>query len=154
MADSGSGSEYATWDRARLQDRRRELQRDLDKPLPAQFDRDSDIKSRWQAMIGNINAELEFREGRRRPQRSVSPDGPPSPMKLAGEAVRNYFTRNNINPRPRYETVQIDLAWEHAGRKYLGTYLTASHSLQVWVKVVAGTSGATTKGDDYYMPVT
>lgn len=154
MADSGSGGEYATWDRARLQDHRRELQRDLGRPLPIHFDRDSDIKSRWSAMIGGINAELEFREGRKRPRPPMPPGSPSSPMKLAGDAVRDYFTSKNINPRPRYETVRIDLSWEHGGRKYVGTYSTATESLQVWIKVSSGTEGALMMGGgDYYMPV-
>lgn len=63
MVGSGSGSEYATWDTARLQDFRRELWDDLRKPLDlSRFDPGSDIKDRWHAMVEDINRELEFRE--------------------------------------------------------------------------------------------
>jgi hypothetical protein len=156
MADSGSGSEYAAYDRAYLQDLRRQLIRDLNKPLPDIYDRTSDIKQRWQVMVDEINTELSYREHRPRPTARGPREhaGPPSPMKLAADALREYFHRTRIDPRPRYETVRIDLTWNHGGRKYLGIYSTATGSLQVWVAVQQpGTAPTTLINGSYYTPV-
>jgi hypothetical protein len=63
-------------------------------------------------------------------------------MKLAGDALREYFSRKNINPRPRNETVRIDVEWNYYGPNYLATYSPATQSLQIWVKVAPGTHRA------------
>jgi hypothetical protein len=65
MADSGSGSEWASYDRAYLEDLRRQHLADLDKPLPDIYDRTSDIKQVWRARVEEITAELSYREHRR-----------------------------------------------------------------------------------------
>lgn len=150
MADSGSGGEWASYDRAYLQDMRRQLIRDLDKPLPKIYDRTSDIKQRWQARVDEINAELSYREHRSRPR--SEPAGGPSPMKLAGDALRDYFQRMKINPRPRYEPVRIDFAWSQNGRNYLGIYSPGTQSLQVWVSAQPSAPGATPINGIYYTP--
>jgi hypothetical protein len=69
VPDSGSGGEYASWDADELVKYRRARRKDLRKPLPKQFDPDSDIKGRWQGMIDQITAELDFRAGRNRSNR-------------------------------------------------------------------------------------
>jgi hypothetical protein len=74
-------------------------------------------------------------------------------MKLAGDAVRDYFTREKIDPRPRYDTIQIVLSWEHRSRKHLGVYSAATQSLQVWVEVPSHTENAAIINGGHYIPV-
>jgi len=165
VADSGSGGPWASYDRGYLQDHRRQLLRDLSKPLPSQYDRTSDIKQRWQARVDEINTELSYREHARRAPQRPPREGRPrpqgdrpaaaGPIKLAGDALRDYFRQTKINPWPRHEATRVDLAWTHGGQRYLGIYLLATNSLEVWVEVYSpGNSAATLINGAWYRRVT
>ena len=154
MADSGSGSKFSADDMATLQRELRMRRAALDAPMPEHRQGEGNaIRLRRSDAVREVEAELRFRKDHKQSRSPSSPGGVVSPIKLAGDAVREYFTRKNITPRPRYETVRIDLTWEHGGRKYLGIYSAATQSLQVWVEVPPSTEGASPLSGSHYMPV-
>ena len=175
--DSGSGGRLATETARKLIDDKRGWEEGArytpEGGLNDAADRQANTQrvNRCYDWISEIDNELDYRERRRaerteraeqkqrpslqdgRPHQGPRPDGPPSPMKMAGDAVRDYFVKNNINTKPRYQTVRIDLAWDFERRHFLGIYAAATQALSVWVKVDALTEGSTVIGGNYYMPV-